>query len=90
MNWGTKVSFYETLEARGKVKPEDIRPESSEGENLLISIFTELSTARNVGMGVGPIPANIYWQAQDRYGLTDMAVDMLRCLDAEFVRHHAS
>ena len=90
MSWADKISFYESLQARGKLKPEDERPHICEGDGLLMSIFSELSSARQTGMGVGPIPATVYWEAQDRYGLTDAAVNALQLLDREFVRHHAS
>lgn len=65
-------------------------PDATEGDGLLMNIFSELSSARQTGMGVGPIPATVYWEAQTRYGLTDAAVNALQHLDQEFVKYHAS
>jgi hypothetical protein len=90
MSWSDKIPFYEALKAKDKLKESDIRPEMSDGEGMLMSIFSELSTARQIGMGIGPIPVNIFWDAQDRYGLTDAAINMLRTLDLEYVKQNAS
>lgn len=86
MNWSGKLDFYSILEKKGNLKPEDVRPKIPEGGSLLIGLFNELSSSRQIGMGLGAIPASIYWEAQKRYGLTDVAVEMLRSLDYEFLR----
>jgi hypothetical protein len=83
------MSFYESLKKRGKLKDDDLMPDFSEGENLLMQIFTEISTARHIGMGIGPIPAEVYWEAQKRYGLTEAALSALKLLDMEFVKQNA-
>jgi len=90
MDWSDKIPFYEALKAKGKIKAADLKPEINDGFVLLMQIFSELSTSRQMGMSVGPIPANILWDAQKRYGLTDAALDMLRSLDLQFVNHNAS
>jgi hypothetical protein len=90
MSWSDKISFYESLKARGKLKPEDLMPEISDGDGLLMGLFYELSSARQIGMGIGPIPATVYWEAQKRYGLTEEALLTLQLLDREFVKQNAS
>lgn len=90
MSWSGKIPFYEALKAKGKLKAEDVMPETTDGDALLMQIFSEISSTRSVGMGVGPIPANIYWEVQKRYGLTDAAIEVLRHLDMEFVKQNAS
>jgi hypothetical protein len=88
MNWSDKLPFYEVLKAKGKLKPEDVMPESNDGEGMLMDIFNELSTSRQIGMGVGYIPITTLWEAKDRYKLTDAAISMLRALDNEFVKRN--
>lgn len=90
MRWSDKIPFYKALESKGKIKPEDLMPDSNDGDALLMGIFSELSSARQIGMGVGPIPINILWDAQQRYGLTDAALHCLQHLDMEFVRQNVS
>lgn len=90
MNWSDRLPFYEVLKKRGSLKPADEMPVVSEGDVLLMNLFSELSTSRSLSMGVGPIPAVVFWQAQERYGLTDMALSMLHRLDMEFVKQNAS
>lgn len=86
MNWSDRLDFYKILEKKGNLKEEDIRPEISDGESLLLGVFNELSPARPVGMSLGAIPPQVYWEAQKRYGLTDVAVEILRWVDMEFLR----
>lgn len=86
MEWGGNFDFYKILEKKGNLKESDIRPEITEGESLMISVFNELSPSRPVGMALGAIPPQVYWEAQKRYGLTDVAVEVLRWLDLEFLR----
>jgi hypothetical protein len=90
LNWGSKVEFYEVLAKKGNLKEDDIRPEINEGESLMINLFIELSPSRPMGMGLGAIPPQVYWEAQKRYGLTDLAVDVLRWLDLEFLRKNGA
>lgn len=86
MEWSGRFDFYEILKKKGTLKDEDVRPELTEGESLLISLFNELSPSRPVGMSLGAIPPQVYWEAQKRYGLTDMAIEVLRFLDLEFLK----
>lgn len=65
-------------------------PEITQGDGLLMSLFYDLSSTRQIGMGIGPIPATVYWEAQKRYGLTDEALLTLQLLDQEFVKQNAS
>lgn len=90
MNWSDKVEFYESLKRRDKLKDEDLMPEVNESEHLLMEIFIELSSTRQVGMGLSPIPTTVYWEAQARYGLTDAALNMLRLLDGEYLKQNGS
>lgn len=61
------------------------------GLEMYYEAFTELSTCRNAGMSVGPIP----WTAIDRYGQRygfqgdgfDYLVRMVRALDDTFLAH---
>lgn len=64
-------------------------PTICDGDELLMSVFSEISTARQIGMAIGSIPAPVFWEAQNRYGLTDAALHALQLLDREFVKYHA-
>lgn len=86
MNWASKMDFYKILEKKGNLRPDDVRPQISEGESLLMSLFSELSTSRAMGMGVGPIPSHIYWEAQRKYGLPDISIEVLKMMDVEFIK----
>lgn len=50
-----KSGQYYDLLRRGFIKEEDTEPESA-GFEFYFDAFDELSTARQVGMGLGPIP----------------------------------
>jgi hypothetical protein len=52
----------------------------------MIGLFNELSPSRPIGMSLGAIPPQVFWDAQKRYGLTDIALEVLRWLDLEFLR----
>jgi hypothetical protein len=74
------------LEKKGKLKPADKMPEVSDGEGLMLSLFHELSSGRNVGMSVGPIPITLLWEAQRRYNLSNLAIHVLQQLDSAYLR----
>jgi hypothetical protein len=86
LQWAGREAFYETLARRGKIKPEDVRPEFCDGDHVMLNLFFELSTARQIGMGVGPIPIGTFWEAQKRHRLPDAAVTLLQRCDIEFMR----
>lgn len=86
MDWAGKFDFYLMLEKKGKLKPADQMPNVSDGESLVLSIFNELSSGRSFGMSVGPIPISLFWEAQKRYNLTDLAVYVLQQLDNAYLR----
>jgi len=57
LKWGSHLEsgYYHKLLAEGKVRPEDVEPEISYLE-WYIEAFYELSSERQFGMGIGPIP----------------------------------
>jgi hypothetical protein len=61
-------------------------PEVSDGEGLILSLFHELSTGRSLGMSVGPIPISLFWEAQRRYNLSNLAIYVLQRLDSAYLR----
>jgi hypothetical protein len=74
------------LEKKGKLKEADKMPEVSDGEGLILSLFHELSTGRSLGMSVGPIPISLFWEAQRRYNLSNLAIYVLQQLDGAYLR----
>jgi hypothetical protein len=61
------------------------------GLALYYSAFWDLSTCRQVGFGIGPIPLTAIWEYADRKGLdegeTDDLVDYMREMDGEYVKY---
>jgi hypothetical protein len=87
LKWGQKIDFYNKLLVKNKIKEEDREPEIS-AFSYYIDCFWELSTTRNNGMGVGPIPftaiaefAKIYNEDIEEF------VYLMRRLDAVFLKH---
>jgi len=85
LEWSGKEKFYEVLENSGKIKEEHKKPNLSYGEELILSVFFELSNSRQIGMSVGHIPINIIWEATERYKFPELVIDILKQLDTEFV-----
>lgn len=46
-------------------------PELNAGSWALLRVFVKLSTERQIGMGVGPIPIRVIWEWLDREGVWD-------------------
>jgi hypothetical protein len=66
-------------------KPPEVR-----GDDLYLSAFWELSSCRNFGMGIGPIPWNFIVMYGERKGLDagmlDVFVYVLRALDEVYLK----
>lgn len=86
MDWAGKFDFYRMLDKKGKIKEADRMPEVSEGESLVLNMFSELSTGRSMGMSVGPIPITLFWEAQKRYKLSDLAIYTMQQIDNAYIR----
>jgi hypothetical protein len=66
-------------------------PQLLMGLEMYYEAFTELSTCRQVGMGMGPIPWTAIDRYGDRYGFQgegfEYLVRMVRALDDVFLAH---
>lgn len=51
-----------------------------------MSAFFELSTNRQIGMDVGPIPQQAIYDYADRHGLGDLFVMQIMDIDREYMR----
>lgn len=67
------------------------RPDLEPGLDFYMVAFNELSTCRQMGMSVGPIPWDAVQAYADSFGLDDETADtllrMVRALDAAFLAH---
>jgi hypothetical protein len=70
------------------------RPSLLPGLEIYYNAFMDLSTCRNNGMGVGPIPITAIYEYCDRQGfdedICEALFDHVRAMDSEFIRHHNS
>lgn len=88
LEWSGKEKFYEVLESKGKIKEEHKRPKLSSGDELILSVFFDLSNSRQIGMAVGHIPITTIWGAVERYKFPELVIDVLKQLDNKFVEYH--
>lgn len=51
----------------------------------LLRAFNELSTCRQLGMTIGPIPVTAIFDYVDRYAMPEWTVDALMKIDAEWL-----
>lgn len=54
----------------------------------MVEAFTELSTCRNNGMGMGPIPLTAIHQYSDRHELGDLFVRQILQIDRAYLLAH--
>lgn len=92
MRWGSAVNLWQKLYDEGREPPEAFfeQPEAEPHLKLHWDAFQELSTERQIGMGVGPIPMSVVKRYfVDEWGFQGRALDhacaMIRVLDNEFV-----
>ena len=58
-------------------------------DRWLLQCYSELSTNRPVGMGIGPIPEWTIQQYADRHELGDLFVRQVMMIDSDLIRTHA-
>lgn len=65
-------------------------PATLPGDEWYLRAFWRLSTCRQIGMGVGPIPWNCIVQYADRYGLepavSEMFIEVVREMDSAYLK----
>lgn len=68
-------------------------PEVDEGIRIMVRAYSELSSCRNVGMGIGPIPwtAMLEWCRHHnlRRDVSNHLINVLRLVDADTLRKAA-
>lgn len=81
-----KSGLYYDLLQKGFLKPEDLEPDVT-GFDFYLDAFEELSTARQVGMTVGPIPFTAIVEYLRIYELSDFDdfAYIIRRLDSVFL-----
>jgi hypothetical protein len=89
LQWSGKEKFYDVLEKQGKVKEEHKKPKLSAGDELVLSVFFDLSNSRQMGMAVGHIPITVVWGAIERYKFPETVIEVIKQLDSKFVEYHA-
>lgn len=52
----------------------------------LFRAFRDLSTERQLGMSIGPIPLSAIWAYSDRYGLGELFILQIQRLDEHYLR----
>ena len=52
----------------------------------LLKAFRDLSTERQVGMSVGPIPLSAIWAYSDRHQLGDLFILQIQRLDEHYMK----
>ena len=57
-------------------------------DRWLLQSYSELSTNRPVGMGIGPIPEWTIQHYADRHDLGDLFVRQILMIDSAFVKMH--
>lgn len=88
MQWSGKEKFYDVLEKQGKIKEEHKKPNLSSGDELILSVFFDLSNSRQIGMAVGHIPITVIWEAMKKYNFPEKVIEVIKQLDNKFVEYH--
>lgn len=68
----------------GRLAEKDVMPELGRAAPIL-SAFFELSTERQVGMGIGPIPMSAIRDYLERYGLPVWWTEVITASDGHFL-----
>ena len=86
--WRDQVAngFYYKLLEKGSLSPEDVEPEIGPF-TYYFECFKELSTCRNIGMGLGPIPFTAIVEYSKIYQIEDFDefLYLIRRMDDKFL-----
>jgi hypothetical protein len=82
--WEGKQDFYTHLSESNRLKEADKMPDIGH-DVFYIKCFYELSTERNNGMGMGPIPISKIWDYQARFKLDFDFCDIILQLDNQYL-----
>lgn len=86
--WSGRLEFYRKLVEKGRVDDEDLMPEVGRYAPIL-SAFREVSTERQIGVAVGPIPASKVTEHLERHGLPYWWEDVIAAADAKAMELNA-
>ena len=81
-------AFRQNMPIPDKIKN---APVLAMGLELFFNAWFELTSARSIGMSMGPIPWNVVQDYAERFGLDDFQTEALhyhvRCMDDVFFEH---
>lgn len=69
---------------KGKIKDGEKMPYLGH-DSFYLQCFYELSTTRNIGMGVGPIPINFIYDYVERFKLDHDFIDIILRVDSFYL-----
>ena len=87
-DWRDRQDFYSLLEASGQLSLEHTKPDIS-AESFYLECFSELSSERQIGMDIGPIPiSKIIWY-QEHFKLSNIFQHVIMGIDHEYLNLRA-